>query len=173
LTKPFRAHFAQFLSSLAFDKKTSTLRRSFLVPTFVYRHRFISRLVIRMPVSYMTEVRRWAGRRVRAVIGPLATRILELGTSVVFDFAVNTPRERAWVRSIFEAAHAEHVLHVLDVPDDECRRRVHARNNAKPAGLYFGQVSDAIFDAVLPHIILPADAEGFRVEVHPIPNSAG
>ena len=60
--KPFCAHFAQFLSSLAFDKKTSALRRSFLVPTFVYRHRFISLLVIRMPVSYMTEVRRRAGR---------------------------------------------------------------------------------------------------------------
>jgi hypothetical protein len=28
--KPFCAHFAQFLSSLAFDKKTSALRRSFL-----------------------------------------------------------------------------------------------------------------------------------------------
>jgi hypothetical protein len=52
LTKPFRAHFAQFLSSLAFDKKTTALRRSFLVPTFVYHHRFISRLVIGMPVSY-------------------------------------------------------------------------------------------------------------------------
>jgi hypothetical protein len=52
LTKPFYAHFAQFLSSLAFDKKTTALRRSFLVPTFVYRHRFIFFLVIRMPVSY-------------------------------------------------------------------------------------------------------------------------
>ena len=62
ITKPFCAHFAQFLSSLAFDKKTSALRRSFLVPTFVYRHRFISLLVIRRPVSYMTEVRRRAGR---------------------------------------------------------------------------------------------------------------
>ena len=60
--KPFYAHFSQFLSSLAFDKKTSALRRSFLVPTFVYRHRFISLLVIRMPISYMTEVRRRTGR---------------------------------------------------------------------------------------------------------------
>jgi hypothetical protein len=39
LTKPFCAHFAEFLSSLAFDKKTTALRRPFLVPTFVYRHR--------------------------------------------------------------------------------------------------------------------------------------
>jgi predicted kinase len=112
-----------------------------------------------------------AARRVRAVIAPLATRILELGTSVVFDFAANTPRERAWVRSISDAARAEHVLHVLDVPDDECRRRVRARNEAKPVGLYFGYVSDAIFNAVLPHITLPTDAEGFTVVSHPIPKS--
>jgi len=62
LTKPFCAHFAQFLSSLAFDKKATALRRSFLVPTFVYRHRPISHLLIRMPVSSMTELPRRAGR---------------------------------------------------------------------------------------------------------------
>jgi hypothetical protein len=44
-TTLFRAHFAQFLSSLAFDKKTSALHRSFLVPTFVYGHCFVSLLV--------------------------------------------------------------------------------------------------------------------------------
>lgn len=108
-----------------------------------------------------------SARRVRTVIAPLATRILELGTSVVFDFAANTPRDRAWVRAIFEAARAEHVLHVLDVPEDECRRRVRARNDAKPAGLYFGHVGDAVFDAVLPHIAPPAEAEGFTVLFHP------
>ena len=105
-------------------------------------------------------------RRIRTVIAPLAARILELDTSVVFDFAANTPRDRAWVRSIFEAARAEHVLHILDVPDEEYRRRVQARNEAKPAGLYFGHVSDAIFDAVLPHITPPTDAEGFTLLSH-------
>ena len=108
-----------------------------------------------------------SARRVRAVIAPLATRILELGTSVVLDFAANTRRDRAWVRSIFEAAGAEHVLHVLNVPDNECRRRVNARNDAKPAGLYFGHVSEATFDAVLPHITLPTDVEGFTVVFRP------
>jgi predicted kinase len=107
-------------------------------------------------------------RRVRAVIAPLAVRILELGTSVVFDFAANTPRDRAWVRSVFDAAGADHVLHILDVPDDECRRRVHERNATKPAGLYFGDVSDAIFDAVLPHITLPTEAEEFKLLVHDV-----
>jgi hypothetical protein len=38
----------------------------------------------------------------------------------------------------------------------------------QPAGLYFGYVSDAIFDAVLPRITLPTDAEGFTVVRHPV-----
>lgn len=104
-----------------------------------------------------------ASRRVRGLIAPLATRVLELGVSVVFDFAANTARDRAWVRSIFEAAGADHVLHVLDVPVDECRRRLHERNAAQPPGLYFGHVADDLFDRIVPLIVPPAPDEGFRV----------
>jgi predicted kinase len=107
-----------------------------------------------------------ASRRVRALIGPMAARILRLETSVVFDFAANTVRDRAWVRSIFESAGADHTLHVLDVPDEECRRRVRERNSTKPAGLYFGDVSDEIVTQVLPHIVPPDRAEGFRIKAH-------
>ena len=104
-----------------------------------------------------------AARRVRGLIAPMATRVLQLGTSVVFDFAGNTVAHRAWVRSIFEAAGADHVLHVLDVPLDECRRRLHERNATRPPGLYFGDVSDALFDQVVPHIVPPSPDEGFRL----------
>jgi predicted kinase len=104
-----------------------------------------------------------ASRRSRAVIAPMATRILALGTSVVFDFAANTVEGRAWVRSIFEAAGADHLLHVLDVSDDECKRRVRERNATRPAGLYFGDVSDALVDSVIPHIVAPSPAEGFTI----------
>ena len=119
------------------------------------------------PITTLAQYAEGA-RRVRAVIAPLATRILELGTSVAFDFAANAPRDRAWVRAIFQAAGADHVLHILDVPDDECRRRVHERNATKPAGLDFGDVSDGIFDAVLPHITLPTEAEEFKLVVHDV-----
>lgn len=102
--------------------------------------------------------------RVRELlIAPAAIQILRLGVSVVFDFAGNTAAHRAWVRSIFEAAGADHVLHVLDVSDDECKRRVHERNLAKPTGLYFGDVSDEIFESVLPRITPPSESEGFLV----------
>jgi len=102
-----------------------------------------------------------ASRRVRGLIAPMATRLLELGLSVVLDFAGNTVRDRAWVRSIFETAHAEHVLHVLDVPVDECRRRLHERNTHQPPGLYFGHVSDELFDRIVPHIVPPTPDESF------------
>ena len=101
-------------------------------------------------------------RRVRAVIAPLATQLLRLGDDVVFDFAANTRRHRAWVRSIFEAAGADHLLHVLDVTDEECKARVRERNVTKPAGLYYGEVGEALVDAVIQHIEPPDPSEGFR-----------
>src|SRR5215213_3534114 len=45
-----------------------------------------------------------ASAKCRALIGPLATDLLRLGTSVVFDFAANTPKSRQWVRDLFGAA---------------------------------------------------------------------
>jgi predicted kinase len=101
--------------------------------------------------------------RIRRLIAPLATRLLTLGVSVVFDFAGNTPSHRAWVKAIADAANADHLLHVLDVPADECKRRLHERNATKPAGLYFGDVSDELFDAVVQHIVPPRDEEAIQI----------
>jgi predicted kinase len=102
--------------------------------------------------------------RIRRLIAPLATRLLALGVPVVFDFAGNTPSHRAWARAIADAASADHLLHVLDVPADECRRRLHERNAAKPDGLYFGEVSDELFDAVVQYIVPPRVEEAIRIE---------
>jgi hypothetical protein len=43
-------------------------------------------------------------RRLRALIAPHTVQFLKLGAPVVFDFAGNTVKDRAWVRSVFEAA---------------------------------------------------------------------
>jgi predicted kinase len=99
-------------------------------------------------------------REVRGVIGPQAIAALQHGRSVVFDFGGNTVAHRAWVRGIAAAAGAELLLHVLDVPLEECRRRLRERNVARPAGLYFGDVSDELFDEVVKHIVMPGDGEG-------------
>src|SRR5690348_14325581 len=55
-----------------------------------------------------------ASAKWRSLIGPLASELLRRGVSVVFDFAGNTIKSRQWVRAVFEAADADHVLHVIE-----------------------------------------------------------
>ena len=102
-------------------------------------------------------------RRLRAALAPHAAQLLKLGTSVVFDFAGNTPKDRAWVRAIFESAGAEHVLHFIVASDELCKARLRLRNETKPAGLYYGDVSEALFDEVTRYFVPPDDQEGFLV----------
>jgi predicted kinase len=109
---------------------------------------------------------RAASARVRGVIGPHVVELLRLGVSVVFDFGGNMRTHRAWTRGLFEAAGADHLLHVIDATDEECLARVHRRNTEQPEGVYWGHVTDEIFRAVLPYIAPPAPDEGFRIAVH-------
>ena len=93
--------------------------------------------------------------------------LLRLGNHVVFDLgANNVPRGRAWVRTIFEAAAADHLLHYLPVDDDTCLRRVRQRNESQPAGVFFGVVADALVIEVNNHFTPPAAEEGFQVVTH-------
>lgn len=108
-----------------------------------------------------------AASKCRGVIGPLASRLLQLGVSVVFDFAGNTVKGRQWVRSVFEAAGAEHLLHVIEASDAECLTNIHRRNEEKPAGIYWGHVADDLFHAVTSHFAPPTSDEGFQVVTHP------
>jgi predicted kinase len=105
-------------------------------------------------------------RRLRAALGPHVVQLLRLGISVVLDVPGNTAPAREWIRSLFEAAQARHELHWIDVPDDVCRARLRARNETKPAGLYFGDVPEALFDPVIRGITPPAPADGFNVIWH-------
>ena len=109
---------------------------------------------------------KWS-RRCRSVMGPLIVEILRSGTSVVLDFAGNTPRERGWVRSLFESAGAEHVLHYLDVSEEVCLARLMGRNETKPEGLYFATTSEEEFRAIARYFQPPVADEGFRLKVIP------
>jgi predicted kinase len=104
-----------------------------------------------------------ASGRCRKVIASLVPDLLGQGVSVVFDFAGNTVRSRAWVRSLFEAAGADHALHWIEASDDECLRNIHQRNEQKPQGVYWGPVSDELFHAVTPHFVPPSPEERFNV----------
>lgn len=106
---------------------------------------------------------REAARRCGEVMAPLVLELLRLGVSVVLDIPANTVNARARVRALFEAAGADHLLHWIDGSDAECLDNVHRRNAEKPAGLYFGPVSDEQVRWVLPLIVPPSPEEGFNV----------
>ncbi|HVK76228.1 MAG TPA: ATP-binding protein [Kofleriaceae bacterium] len=114
-----------------------------------------------------------ASSRIRTVVGALVPDLLRLGTSVVLDFAGNTVRGRAWIRSLFEAAGADHALHWIDASDAECLDNIHRRNHEQPDGIYWGQVSDELFHAVTPHFIPPSAEEGFHIHRRQVYSRAG
>ncbi|MDO8065781.1 ATP-binding protein [Janthinobacterium sp. SUN206] len=98
--------------------------------------------------------------RLRAAIAPLCLQMLQAGASVVLDFPANTPASRAWMRELFQQAGTPHVLHYLDVTDEECKARLRQRN---ASGLHPFSTSDAEFDAITRHFVPPSEAEGFHV----------
>ena len=98
--------------------------------------------------------------RLRTAIAPLALQMLQAGVSVVLDFPANTPASRAWMRELFQQAGTPHVLHYLDVPDEECKARLRQRN---ASGRHPFSTSDADFDAITRHFVPPDASEGFEI----------
>jgi predicted kinase len=99
-------------------------------------------------------------RRLREAVSPHIQDLLRIGVSVVLDFPANTPSIRAWMRTVFEGAGADHCLHFLDVPDEVCKARLRARN---AAGAHDFAASDAQFDLITGYFVPPSEAEGFKV----------
>ena len=108
-----------------------------------------------------------ASRRLRNALTPHVVELLRLGNDVVFDMgANNTERGRAWVRTIFEAAGADHLLHYLPADDDTCLARVRQRNELQPAGVFFGRVADTLVTEVNKYVTPPGPEEGFHIVTH-------
>lgn len=101
--------------------------------------------------------------RLRAAMAPHLVALLKAGMSVVLDYPANTLANRAWMRSIFEAAGAAHQLHWLDVPDEICRARLHARN---AGGAHEFAANDEQFDLITSYFVPPTAEEGFNIVVH-------
>ena len=55
--------------------------------------------------------------KVRKVIGPHVSSLLNASVSVVLDFHANTIEARDWMRGVLGQTDATCKLHVLDVPD--------------------------------------------------------
>ena len=101
--------------------------------------------------------------KLRDVMGPHVTALLEAGLCVVLDFPANTIANRAWMRGIADKAKADARLHYLDVPDDICKARLRARN---AGGEHPFQVSDEQFDKLSSHFVAPTEDEGFDIVLH-------
>lgn len=96
----------------------------------------------------------------RDAVGPHVESLLQLGVNVVLDFPANTPANRLWMRGLFERSGAEHLLHVLQVPDEVCKARLRARN---ASGEHAFAASDAQFELISRYFSAPGTEEGFNV----------
>ena len=155
-----------FISGLAGSGKT-TLARQLAVETpaiVICEDEWMERLAD--PIDSLQQYPATAATKIWSVIAPLSIELLKLGISVVFDFAGNTARDRAWVRSIYERAEAHHVLHLLDADEATCHARVRYRNSSQPPGIFFGIVTDQMLEEVNRFFEPPEGDEGFTVLVH-------
>lgn len=101
--------------------------------------------------------------KLRKVMGPHIASLLNGGMSVVLDFQANTIASREWMRGILEQTEAAHQLHVLDVPDEVCIARLHARN---AQGDHPFAVSEEQFRQISRHFVPPSPEEGFNIVLH-------
>lgn len=101
--------------------------------------------------------------RIRGVLAPLVTDLLTSGVHVVLDFPANTLASREWLRGLAQAAQAPHCLHYLEVDDDTCRARLHARN---ARGEHEFAATDAEFDLITRHFVAPDVREGLTITLH-------
>jgi predicted kinase len=101
--------------------------------------------------------------KLRAVMGPHVAAMLNAGLSVVLDFPANTVEQRRWMRDILAQTQADHVLHLLDVPDELCLARLRARN---AQGAHPFAATEEQFRRISAHLTPPAPDERFNVVVH-------
>lgn len=107
--------------------------------------------------------------KLRTIMGPHVTSLLNAGVSVVLDFQANTLASRDWMRSILEETGAAHQLHLLDVPDEVCIARLRARN---AQGDHPFAATEEQFRQLSKHFIAPSANEGFNIVLHQSQESA-
>lgn len=101
--------------------------------------------------------------RIRDIIGPLVIDMLKAGMCVVLDFPANTLADRQWLRSLADDAQVKHRLHFLDVEDDICLARLHARNERAEHDF---AATDAQFRLITRYFQTPHTDEGLDILVH-------
>lgn len=103
--------------------------------------------------------------QLRSAMAPHIAGLLQAGMSVVLDFPSNTLATRAWARELIEQAAASHELHYLDVADEVCKARLHARN---ASGEHPFETTEAQFELFGRYFVAPQESEGFHIIHHQI-----
>lgn len=101
--------------------------------------------------------------KLRTVMGPHLSTMLNAGVSVVLDFAANTVETRDWMRTILDNSNASHQLHVLDASDETCLARLRKRN---AEGRHAFSVTEEQFHRFTRHFVAPSATEGFNLVIH-------
>ena len=104
-----------------------------------------------------------SAHRIRDVLGPLVINLLKSDVYVVLDFPGNTRADREWLLSLSEGAKVRHCLHYLELDDDVCRARLHARNERAEHDF---AATDAEFDLITRFFQAPTMEEGLDILVH-------
>lgn len=101
--------------------------------------------------------------KLRRIMAPHVTAVLNAGVSVVLDFPANTVEQRKWMRGILKNTSAAHQLHLLEPPDEVCLSRLRARNSQSDHPF---AVTEAQFRQFSSHFTVPTPDEGFNVVRH-------
>jgi len=101
--------------------------------------------------------------KLRQIMGPHISDLLNAGMSVVLDFPANTLETRGWMRGILEGTGAAHELHVLEVPDEQCLARLRGRN---ASGDHPFALTEEQFHRFSKHYAAPLPDEGFNLVHH-------
>lgn len=101
--------------------------------------------------------------KLRKIMGPHISSLLNAGVSVVLDFQANTVEARDWMRGILEQANASHQLHVLAPSHEVCLARLRKRN---ASGDHPFAVTEEQFRQFSRHFVAPSPGEGFNIVMH-------
>lgn len=98
--------------------------------------------------------------KLRSAMKPHLVALLNTGLSIVLDFPANTMTQREWIMSIIKESGADNRLHYLNISDEVCRARLHARNTK---GTHDFAATDQQFDIITSFFSAPTVDEGFNI----------
>lgn len=101
--------------------------------------------------------------KLRGIMAPHITQLLEAGVSVVLDYHANTLENRTWMRACADKAGADTLLHLLEVDEETSWQRLQQRN---ASGTHPFQTSRAQFLQISKHYCPPKPEEGFVIQIH-------